>query len=89
MSFASSLRHRLGCTSGRTSQNRFWDHIIRDQNDFNRHVDYIHYNPVKHGFVEEPGNWPHTSFHEYLADGLYSSDWGCRPSSAFEGDFGE
>jgi putative transposase len=57
-------------------QRRFWEHLIRDDEDFNRHCDYIHYNPVKHGLVESPGLWKHTSYHQFVSKGLYSPDWG-------------
>ena len=52
-------------------QRRFWEHLIRDDNDFERHVDYIHYNPVKHGFVKRPSDWPYSSIHRYIKDGNY------------------
>jgi len=57
-------------------QRRFWEHLVRDQDDFNLHVDYIHWNPVKHGWVERVADWPHSSFHEYTARGVYPEDWG-------------
>lgn len=57
-------------------QRRFWEHLIRDDNDFERHVDYIHYNPVKHGYAERAADWPHSSIHEYIARGVLSRDWG-------------
>jgi putative transposase len=57
-------------------QRRFWEHLIRDDEDFNRHCDYIHYNPVKHGLVESPGLWKHTSYHQFVSKGLYSPDCG-------------
>ncbi len=47
-------------------QRRFWEHEIRDENDFNRQIDYIHYNPVKHGYVQFPNEWPYSSFHRYV-----------------------
>jgi putative transposase len=56
-------------------QRRFWEHTIRDDNDFERHVDYIHFNPVKHGFVSRVCDWPHSSFHRYVRDGLLPEDW--------------
>jgi putative transposase len=89
MSFASNYRKRLGQRSGRTWQNRFWDHIIRDQDDFNRHVDYIHYNPIKHGLVRSPFDWPHSSVHQWRDEGVYSDDWGCREDVVLDGEFGE
>ena len=76
MSFAAQYRRRHRMHSGRVWQNRFWDHIIRDQEDVNRHIDYIHFNPVKHGQVGKPLNWPYSSFGEYVKQGLYQSDWG-------------
>ncbi|MGF1571086.1 MAG: transposase [Nodosilinea sp.] len=57
-------------------QRRFWEHQIRNEADFSQHVDYIHYNPVKHGLVGAPRDWPHSSFHRYVADGVYPADWG-------------
>ena len=56
-------------------QRRFWEHLIRDQEDFNRHMDYIHWNPVKHGWVHRVADWPHSSFHEYVRRGVYAEDW--------------
>lgn len=56
-------------------QRRFWEHAIRDERDFERHADYIHYNPVKHGYVHAVAEWPYSSFHRFVADGIYSSDW--------------
>lgn len=57
-------------------QRRFWEHRISDDNDFRRHMDYIHFNPVKHGLVSAPHEWPHSSFHEYVARGDYAESWG-------------
>ncbi len=57
-------------------QRRFWEHLLRDQNDFNRHVDYIHWNPVKHGWAKSASDWPHSSFHRYVAQGIYPENWG-------------
>jgi putative transposase len=57
-------------------QARFHDHIIRDQDDLHRHLDYIHYNPVKHGRCERPLDYPHSSFHAWLERGHYTRDWG-------------
>jgi len=57
-------------------QRRFWEHAIRDERDFERHVDYIHYNPVKHGHVSRAADWPLSSFQRYVACGLYELDWG-------------
>jgi len=58
-------------------QPRFWEHRIRDETDYARHVDYIHYNPVKHGYVRRPVDWPYSSIHRYIRQGVLSADWGC------------
>ena len=55
-------------------QRRFWEHQIRDENDLKKHVDYIHYNPVKHGLVECVEDWPWSTYHRYVREGFYSSD---------------
>ena len=57
-------------------QRRFWEHLIRDDKDFIGHVDYIHYNPVKHGLVTAPKNWEYSSFHRYVQSGVYEQEWG-------------
>ena len=56
-------------------QRRFWEHVIRDERDFESHADYIHFNPVKHGLVPTVGEWPYSSFHRYVRRGLYPADW--------------
>ena len=56
-------------------QRRFWEHQIRDQNDFNNHLDYIHFNPVKHGLCEQPILWPYSTFHRYVKEGKYEKNW--------------
>ena len=58
-------------------QRRYWEHTIRDDSDMKSHVDYIHYNPVKHGLVEHVGDWPHSSFHQYVEKGSLPRDWAC------------
>jgi putative transposase len=68
-------------------QRRFWEHRIRDEDDLARHVDYIHFNPVKHGLVRCVAEWPHSSFHRFVAKGWLSADW--AGSGAGKGDFGE
>ncbi|MDP1604902.1 MAG: transposase [Legionella sp.] len=57
-------------------QKRFWEHRIRDENDLQKHIDYIHYNPVKHGHVVAPVDWPHSSIHRYIKEGILQVDWG-------------
>jgi putative transposase len=56
---------------------RFWEHTITDDDDFEQHLHYIHYNPVKHGFVRCPHLWPYSSFSRWVKDGLYDGLWGC------------
>ena len=58
-------------------QPRFWEHTLEDENDFERHFDYIHWNPVKHGYVHGAYEWPHSSFHRYVRLGVYDRRWGC------------
>jgi putative transposase len=56
-------------------QRRYWEHTIRDDRDFAAHMDYTHFNPVKHGLVAHPADWPHSSFHRCAASGLYPTGW--------------
>jgi len=69
-------------------QRRYWEHAIRDETDFERHVDYIHYNPVKHGYVRRVVDWPHSSFHRYVDKGVLAPDWG-GDLRDIKGSFGE
>jgi putative transposase len=57
-------------------QKRFWAHRVDDENDYARHMDYTHYNPVKHGLVDTASKWPWSSFHRTVAQELYPADWG-------------
>jgi putative transposase len=56
-------------------QRRYWEHRLRDSDDWWRHVDYIHYNPVKHGYVCQVGDWPYSSFHDFVRRGILPADW--------------
>src|SRR5882724_11454486 len=56
-------------------QRRYWEHAIRDDADLARHVEYIHFNPVKHGHVSRVSDWPHSTFHRYVAKGVLPQDW--------------
>jgi putative transposase len=69
-------------------QRRFWEHAIRDDADLERHIDYIHFNPVKHGKVTRVLDWPHSSFHRFVERGLLPSDWG-GDLKEIAGSFGE
>lgn len=83
--YLSSSREKRG--EGSLWQRRFWEHLIRDEADFARHVDYIHYNPVKHGYAANAGDWPYSTFHRYAKQGMYPVDWS---GVAIEsGSFGE
>jgi putative transposase len=70
-------------------QRRFWEHTIRDEADLERHVAYIHFNPVKHGLVERVMDWPYSSFHQYVCRGMCAPDWAGRGIDGGAGDFGE
>jgi len=63
-------------------QSRFWDHIIRDENDLNKHFDYIHWNPVKHNYVRCPNDWAHSTYRHWLRRGYYDPGWGCDEKPA-------
>lgn len=56
-------------------QNRFWEHTIRDDADYAAHMDYTHFNPVKHGLAGNAADWPFSSFRRCVAKGLYPADW--------------
>jgi len=58
-------------------QKRFWEHLIRDEQDLHRCLDYMHYNPVKHGYVNKPNDWSCSSFKRFVRSGYYDSNWGC------------
>jgi len=85
--FTQSYHRHIGMTKTRSTsrtmrgegaiwQRRFWEHLIRDEQDYHNHLDYIHYNPVKHGYVRKVADWPWSSFHRYVAQDLYPADWG-------------
>jgi putative transposase len=69
-------------------QRRYWEHAIRDENDLDRHIEYIHYNPVKHELVTRVLDWPHSSFHRYVEEGLLPADW-AGDAADLAGNFGE
>lgn len=60
-------------------QRRFWEHVIRDERDFRNHVDYIHINPVKHRLAARAIDWPYSSIHRYVRDGLCEPEWAAEP----------
>lgn len=65
-------------------QRRFWEHAIRDDRDYEKHMDYLHFNPVKHGWVKNVIDWPFSSFHRCVKDGLYSADWAGNRDEEFD-----
>jgi putative transposase len=83
---AKIARHRNGDMA--LWQRRYWEHTIRDEVDFERHVDYIHFNPVKHGLVNRVCDWPYSSFHRFVRRGILPEDW-AGDSSQHRARFGE
>jgi putative transposase len=71
-------------------QRRFWEHTIRDEADLRAHVDYVHWNPLKHGHVARVVDWPYSSLHRYVREGVLASDWGGTSASTRQDrSFGE
>jgi REP-associated tyrosine transposase len=68
-------------------QRRFWEHLVRDERDYARHVEYCYINPVKHGFVRRVSDWPHSSFHRDVRAGIFPIDWAGDVDAT--GEFGE
>ena len=84
------VEHRSAIREGRNEraiwQRRFWEHQIRDDDDYARHVDYIHINPVKHGHVSRSADWRHSSFMSYVERGVYAVDWAADVDVAVAGE---
>jgi putative transposase len=70
-------------------QRRYWEHTLRDETDVARHMDYIHFNPVKHGYVARVRDWPHSSFHRMVRMGVYPDDWAGDAADKDDAEFGE
>ncbi len=68
--------HKQGFCKGAIWQARYYDHVIRDDEDFRNHLDYIHFNPVHHGKTDRTAEYPFSSFHYYMERGWYQADWG-------------
>jgi putative transposase len=92
--FAKSLPKQERLTTVRQARNergiwqrRFWEHMIRDETDYTRHIEYCYINPVKHGLATRVRDWPHSSFHRDVERGLFPLDW--AGDVATEGSFGE
>ncbi len=65
-------------------QRRYWEHTIKDERDFANHVDYIHINPVKHGYVKHATDWPYSSIHRYIKQGKLPHNWACEVSEELD-----
>jgi len=70
-------------------QKRFWEHTIRDDRDYRAHMDYVHFNPVKHGFVAHPADWPYSTFRKSVALGLYDATWAPADNENISSGMGE
>ncbi len=75
-SVTKSISHHNGYPVKTIWQRRFWEHLITDDKDWRTHMDYIHYNPVKHGYVKSPIDWPWSSFNNAVKKGWYDANWG-------------
>jgi putative transposase len=69
-------------------QPRYWEHTIRDEEDYDGHFHYIHYNPVKHGLVDAPIHWQFSTFRKYVSEGIYREDWGSGDQLIFPDGIG-
>ncbi len=70
-------------------QRRFWEHTVQNEDDYRIHIEYIHFNPVKHGWVDAPIDWPHSSFHRFVKENVYPESWGSSVIEFPEGIGGE
>ena len=84
--FSKSLNKTEAISTSRKSkeergiwQRRYWEHVIRSETDFINHLNYIHFNPVKHGCCNRALDWPYSTFHNYVEKGLYPKSWACSP----------
>ncbi len=66
-------------------QRGFWDHVVRNEKDLEKGFDYIHFNPVKHGYVLRPEDWPHSTYRHWLERGYYELGWGYAEPRGIEG----
>jgi putative transposase len=88
VSDAAFTRSRMKRHEGTFWQRRFWEHMIRDDTDLRHHIDFIHYNPVKHGYVPRVADWPYSTFHRYVNRGIYPTDW-ASAEDTLDQPFGE
>ena len=88
--FTKYLRcNSVSCHNQNIWQNRFWEHDIRNSDDLKDHLDYLHYNPVKHCYVNKVVDWPYSSFHRFVDQGYYSYDRGRNVAVMDLGTYGE
>ena len=87
----STIRHNqtYKTIGKRIWQNRFWEHLIRDEKDYENHFHYIHINPIKHGFVNKLIDWKFSSFQDYVDKGVYDIDYGFQGDCKEGCDYGE
>ena len=88
LSFSGQYRYYERKT-GPVWQRRYWDHIIRSQDDMNRHIDYIHYNPVKHRLADSPKDYRLSSFRKFYKQSQYDSDWRANENDFLGNEYGE
>lgn len=97
-SYLASGKREAAVTSGQAAkglrgvwQQRFWEHSISDYDDFARHMNYIHFNPVRHGLATCPHGWPWSTFAKWVRAGVYRFDWlcGCKGGTRAAPDFSE
>lgn len=82
-------KSRIGKGERGIWQRRYWEHLIRDDRDYEAHVNYIHFNPVKHAFVSRPSDWRYSSIHRFITMGIVDSNWGAGYRVSKSIDFGE
>ena len=70
-------------------QRRYWEHVIRDQIDLHKPIDYIHFNPVKHGLVNQVKDWPYSSFHQFVSAGFLDKNWGMNLEENIDQQYGD
>jgi len=87
--FQAKAPSRVPCRGRGIWQKRFWEHTIRDERDYRTHMDYVHFNPVKHGFVAHAADWPFSTFAKCVALGLYEPTWAFSDNGEDQTDFGE
>ncbi|MDX1514862.1 MAG: transposase [Gammaproteobacteria bacterium] len=84
-----SLVSKNSRREGKIWQRRFWEHLVRSDDDYRLHLDYIHWNPVKHGYVNSAIAWRYSSFSRFVTRGIYDPDWGVAESTFESRRFGE